>query len=339
MTGLNIEAGASLKHLNSFGFEVTAETLITLTERSQLPLLMAHLAQSGDELLLLGGGSNLVLAPFVPGTVCHMAITGWNLIEQDESCLLQVGAGENWHDTVARTLDEGWYGLENLALIPGTVGAAPVQNIGAYGVELKDRVNRVEVYDREMHRLYWRSADECEFAYRDSIFKSGAPGRFIITAVEFRLSRKARVAIDYAPLQAELSGIADPSPQQVFEAVCRVRRSKLPSPKQLGNAGSFFKNPIVTAEQCAQLRARESELVYFAEPSGRCKLAAGWLIDRCGLKGVRQGAVGTYPKQALVLVNWGGGDREAVELLAERIQQQVQERFGVMLEPEPRFYP
>lgn len=334
-----LEENASLTELNSFGFDVVADTLVTITETGQLPLLMDHLRRTGDSLLVLGGGSNLVLAPRIPGTVARMAIRGWSLTHRNEEGLIKVGAGENWHATVTRTLSEGWYGLENMALIPGTVGAAPVQNIGAYGVELKDRVSRVEVFDRHTNTLRWLNNTECCFSYRNSLFKSGELDRFIITAVEFRLSRIPHVKASYAALQSELGGVIDPAPEQVFEAVCRVRQRKLPAPEQLGNAGSFFKNPVVTAAECERLLKQEPGLVCYREDSGACKLAAGWLIDRCGLKGVRYGAVGTYPKQALVMVNWGGGDRAAIERLSIHIQKQVQERFGVKLEPEPRFYP
>ncbi|GAA0686395.1 UDP-N-acetylmuramate dehydrogenase [Marinobacterium maritimum] len=339
LTGLSAEREASLTGLNTFGFDVVADQLVSITDTEQLAQLMRQLEVDPQPLLVLGGGSNLVLSRRIPGVVARMAIRRWESRTEGDEVLLWVGAGEGWHETVERTLQQGWYGLENLALIPGTVGAAPVQNIGAYGVELKDCLNRVEVYDRQEQRLRLLEAEACNFAYRDSLFKSGEPGRYIITAVEFRLSTKAQVKSGYAALRAELEGQDDPAPEQVFAAVCRVRQRKLPAPERLGNAGSFFKNPVISTAQCHRLREQEPDLVFYPDPSGGCKLAAGWLIDRCGLKGYRQGAVGTYPEQALVLVNWGGGDRAAIEGLAGYIQQQVKRRFDVELEPEPRFYP
>ncbi len=338
MTALTAEREAVLSGLNTFGFDVVADQLVTITDTEQLAQLVRQLEQVPQPLLVLGGGSNLVLSERIPGVVARMAIRRWEPRVEGDEVLLWVGAGEGWHETVERSLEQGWYGLENLALIPGTVGAAPVQNIGAYGVELKDRLSRVEVFDRQEQRLRLLDAEVCNFAYRDSLFKSGEPDRYIITAVELKLSLKAQVNAGYAALQAELEG-QEPTPERVFAAVCRVRQRKLPAPDKLGNAGSFFKNPVVSAEKCQRLREQEPDLVFYPDASGGCKLAAGWLIECCGLKGCRQGAVGTYPEQALVLVNWGGGDRAAIEQLAGYIQQEVKQRFDVELEPEPRFYP
>ncbi|MBA4501871.1 UDP-N-acetylmuramate dehydrogenase [Marinobacterium marinum] len=339
MSDLSIEYQASLRHLNTFGFEVTADQLVMIRDTEQLAQLMGRLSQDPQPLLVLGGGSNLVLAEHVPGVVACMAIRRWEPTIEADRVRLWVGAGESWHETVEHTLRQGWYGLENLALIPGTVGAAPVQNIGAYGVELKDRLSRVEVFDCMESRLKILEREACGFAYRDSLFKSGEPGRYIITAVELNLSLIPDVQVGYAALRTALGDVREPDPQQVFDAVCVVRRSKLPSPDRVGNAGSFFKNPVISDKECRRLCTQEPDLVFYPDSSGGCKLAAGWLIDRCGLKGYRQNSVGVYPDQALVLVNWGGGDREAIERLAEYIQLKVRERFGVELEPEPRFYP
>ncbi|PSL15140.1 UDP-N-acetylmuramate dehydrogenase [Marinobacterium halophilum] len=328
-----------LSEHNTFGFDVEAEQLVTITEPGQLVELQEWLERNPQPLLVLGGGSNLVLSADIPGVVARMAIRRWDVAFKGDEVSVWVGAGENWHETVERTLFEGFYGLENLALIPGTVGAAPVQNIGAYGVEIKDRLGRVEVFDRQNRVLKLLDNADCLFAYRDSLFKSGEPDRYIITAVEFRLSRVAGVQVGYAALDAAIEKDGPVTPRQVFDAVCRVRRQKLPSPEVLGNAGSFFKNPLVSVEQGLVLKAQEPDLVAYPDVGGGYKLAAGWLIDRCGLKGYRQGNVGTYPEQALVVVNWGRGNRTEVEQLADYIQQQVMARFGVWLEPEPRFYP
>lgn len=340
MTSLPFQLDTSLAQCNTLGLPARAERFLEVTSIEQLPELESWLKQEAAPLLVLGGGSNLVLSDDLPGVVAHIAIRGWELMaEQDVEVVLKVGAGENWHQTVARTLESGYFGLENLALIPGTVGAAPIQNIGAYGVELKDHLRAVEVFDRQDQSIRQLSNAECRFGYRDSIFKSGEPGRYIITAVELALNKTPDLQLDYGGLREALSGIDAPGPLDVFDAVCRVRRNKLPDPAELGNAGSFFKNPLVPAAVYERIRADYPDLVAFPEADGRWKLAAGWLIDRCGLKGSRDGSVGTYPRQALVLVNWGGARRADVERFSSSIREAVLDRFGVELEPEPRFYP
>ncbi|WP_417532679.1 UDP-N-acetylmuramate dehydrogenase [Marinobacterium stanieri] len=340
MTSLPFQFDISLAQCNTLGLPARAERFLDVTSIEQLSELESWLKQEAAPLLVLGGGSNLVLSDDLPGVVAHIAIRGWELMaEQDAEVLLKVGAGENWHQTVARTLESGYFGLENLALIPGTVGAAPIQNIGAYGVELKDRLRAVEVFDRHDQSIRQLSNAECRFGYRDSIFKSGEPERYIITAVELALNKTPDLQLDYGGLREALSGIDAPGPLDVFDAVCRVRRSKLPDPAELGNAGSFFKNPLVHSAVYERIRADYPDLVAFPEADGRWKLAAGWLIDRCGLKGARDGSVGTYPRQALVLVNWGGARRADVEHFSSSIREAVLDRFGVELEPEPRFYP
>jgi UDP-N-acetylmuramate dehydrogenase len=335
---LRFRAEYPLQTLNTLALPAVAEYFTEIHSVDQLAPLEQWLRQHPMPLLALGGGSNLVLADRVPGLVARISIRGWHAAEVSNTQVrLRVGAGESWHATVERSLEQQLYGLENLALIPGSVGAAPVQNIGAYGVELKDRVRAVEVFDR--HRLCLRrlSPAACRFGYRDSLFKSIEPGRYIIVAVEFSLSRQFAPVLSYAGLREAL-GDAPVTAREVFDTVCRLRRAKLPDPARIGNAGSFFKNPLVSSEQYARLKRRFEGLVAHPEGTGY-KLAAGWLIEQCGLKGFALERVGVYARQALVLVNRGAARREDIERLAGQIQQRVWERFGVWLEPEPRFYP
>ncbi|MBS99743.1 MAG: UDP-N-acetylenolpyruvoylglucosamine reductase [Oceanospirillaceae bacterium] len=334
---LVVRNDVDLQAYNTFGFHSIARQYCELRERADIEALIARQARNGEALLVIGGGSNLLLAPRVPGLVARVALTGIELEELgDHRVGVTVAAGENWHETVCWLLEQGIHGLENLALIPGSVGAAPVQNIGAYGVEAGQFIDAVEVYDWQTGRYEWLSRARCGFAYRDSVFKR-LPGRYLILAVRFRLSRHVEPVVTYRPLREALEGkVVDH--QAVFEAVCRIRHSKLPDPSRLGNAGSFFKNPVVSADHYKHLQSRYPDIVAFPDPAGY-KLAAGWLIDHLGWKGRRIGPVGVHEEQALVLVNHGGADRAAVEALAQAIQSDVKRAFGVMLEIEPVFYP
>ena len=340
---LNLKKDYPLNRLNTFGFFSVAENFIEIDSLDLLSTLISY-SQSNDlPLLILGGGSNLILSDQIPGIVAAMRIKGIELIsEHGDQLQMKVAAGENWHDTVVYALSQGYFGLENLALIPGTVGAAPMQNIGAYGVELKDRVVSVEVFDTQAHQLLTLSGSNCQFGYRDSVFKSGEPGRYIITGVVFNLTRDAtQLNLEYLALKDTCASLAKGvsiTPYHVFDAVCLLRRQKLPDPAVIGNVGSFFKNPRVSLTQYERLKAEFPTLVGFADGDAY-KLAAGWLIEACGWKGKQFNAVGVYEKQALVLVNHGRGDRQQIETLAEQIRESVQQRFGVLLEVEPRFYP
>ncbi len=290
---------------------------------------------------VLGGGSNLLLPAELPGTVLHMALTGREVLASDDSqrVRLRVAGGESWHELVAWTVEQGWRGLENLALIPGTVGAAPVQNIGAYGLEVGERIESVEVLDLTTGEFaIWSNAD-CRFAYRDSRFRQ-APGRWLIVAVVFVLPQAEPLRLAYPDLQRHEGLTAEQATARgVFEAVCAIRRAKLPDPAQIGNVGSFFKNPMVDAAQADDLRARFAGLVSYPQPDGRVKLAAGWLIDQCGWKGRWVGPVGVHERQALVLVHHGGGTLDDVLAVASQIQADVLARYGVSLEIEPLRWP
>jgi UDP-N-acetylmuramate dehydrogenase len=254
-----------------------------------------------------------------------------------DAWIVEAGAGESWHDLVAWTLDQGLPGLENLALIPGTVGAAPVQNIGAYGLELKDRFDSLDAVDLVTGRSVRLDATMCRFGYRDSIFKQALAGKSVITRVRLRLPRPWQPVLGYLDLERRMmeAGIAAPDARQIFDWVCEIRRAKLPDPAVIGNAGSFFKNPVVTAEQCRDIIGRDPAIVHYPMPDGSFKLAAGWLIDACGWKGKTVGRAGVYEKQALVLVNRGGARGAEVVTLARAIQESVYGRFGIRLEPEP----
>ncbi|TFW28489.1 UDP-N-acetylmuramate dehydrogenase [Duganella callida] len=328
-----------LESLNTFGIAATARAYLRVTKKEQLLGIYADGAWVSLKKLILGGGSNLLLTGDFDGLVLHMALEGKEIIGgDDQHHYVRAAAGENWHAFVQWTLAQGLGGLENLALIPGTVGAAPIQNIGAYGLEIKDVFHSVSVYDPHSGETRVMSGAECRFGYRDSVFKREG-GHLIILDVTFALPKQWQPNLRYAELAQALAerGIAAPTPQQVADIVIAIRRRKLPDPAEIGNAGSFFKNPVVPAAQCAALLERFPKLVHHAQPDGSEKLAAGWLIDQCGWKGKQLGKAGVYPKQALVLVNTGGASGADVVALAQAIQADVQARYGVLLEPEPVF--
>jgi UDP-N-acetylmuramate dehydrogenase len=274
----------------------------------------------------------------VAAVVLKVEILGRRLLrETPEAFIVEAGAGENWHDFVAWTLQQGWPGLENLALIPGLVGAAPVQNIGAYGVELKDRFESLDGVDLVTGRSVTLDAAQCAFGYRDSVFKHLLAGKTLITRVRFRLNKAWAPVLGYLDLQKRVhdTGNAHPDAQTIFDWVCAIRSAKLPDPQLIGNAGSFFKNPVVSAEQCRDIIGRDPSVVHYPLPDGTAKLAAGWLIDACGWKGKSIGQAGVYERQALVLVNRGDAIGAEVLTLARAIQESVYGRFGIRLEPEP----
>ena len=324
-----------LKHRNTFGFDASAELAYEITAPEQIPEVIAEVAEKKLPWRVLGGGSNVILPSTLPGATLLMNIAGQEIISSDEKAsYLAVGAGVNWHELVAWTLEKDLPGLENLALIPGTVGAAPIQNIGAYGVEIADYIDSIEAFDAKNHAFVTLQNEACHFAYRDSYFKQN-PHRFIVTKVVFKLPKAWQARIHYADLTKQFSENANPSPEDIFLAVCKVRTHKLPDPKVIGNAGSFFQNPIVPIEQYETLLRAHANLVSYPDAAGKRKLAAGWLIDQCGFKGQRMGSVGVYEHQALVLVNHGGGTAQDILGLAKCIQEKVHDKFGVSLQIEP----
>ena len=329
----------SLKTLNTFRIDVRARHYLRVTSAEVLRAALADPQLAAMPRLVLGGGSNLLLTGDFPGLVLHIALAGREVLPGDAACHhVRAAAGENWHEFVQWTLAQGIGGLENLSLIPGTVGAAPIQNIGAYGAETKDYFHSLTAFDPADGQLRVLDGAACRFGYRDSVFKH--EGReLIILDVTFALPRVWQPNLRYAELANALAeqGLAAPTPQQVADAVIAIRRRKLPDPAQIGNAGSFFKNPVVSAQQCARLLAQFPDLVHHRQPDGSEKLAAGWLIDQCGWKGRTLGGAGVYPKQALVLVNHGTASAADVLALARAIQTDVAARYGVTLEPEPVF--
>ena len=324
-----------LKDRNTFGLDAVAELAYEITAAEQIPEVMAEIAKQKMSWRVLGGGSNVILPNTLAGATLLMNILGQEIIKTDqEATYLAVGGGVGWHDLVAWTLENDLPGFENLALIPGTVGAAPIQNIGAYGVEISEYINYIEAFDVKDHAFVTLQKDACCFAYRDSYFKQNA-GRFIVTKVVFKMPKEWQARIHYADLAKHFSVNITPSPEDIFLAVCKIRTHKLPDPKVIGNAGSFFQNPVVPHEQYETLLKLHKDLVSYPDAAGKRKLAAGWLIDQCGLKGQRMGAVGVYENQALVLVNHGGGTAQDILGLAKCIQDKVHDKFGVTLQIEP----
>ncbi|HYF43873.1 MAG TPA: UDP-N-acetylmuramate dehydrogenase [Ramlibacter sp.] len=341
-----VEQNVSLAAHNSFGIVAKARELVRVRSQADVEQLLADPALAVRPKFVLGGGSNIVLTGDVKPLVLKVEVAGRRVVEDGpRATLVEAGAGENWHDLVTWTLDQGLPGLENLALIPGTVGASPVQNVGAYGVELQDRFESLDAIDLATGRLFTLDAAQCAFGYRNSVFKHapaqagdlGLAGRALILRVRLRLPKPWKPVLGYVDLERKRaeSGIREPSARQIYDWICAIRSAKLPDPRVIGNAGSFFKNPTVTPEQCTDIIAREPGIVHYPMPDGSVKLAAGWLIDACGWKGKSVGNAGVYEKQALVLVNRGGATGGEVVTLARAIQTSVYERFGIRLEPEP----
>ena len=352
-----VEKNLPLQPFNTFHIVAKALALVRVGSADDVLALLADAQWAQTPKFVLGGGSNVVLTGDVKPLVLKAEVMGRKLVgETAKAFIVEAGAGENWHEFVAWTLAQGFLGLENMALIPGTVGAAPVQNVGAYGVELQDRFDSLDAIDLQTGQVFTLNAAQCAFGYRDSVFKHsssanahegqqalGLKDRALILRVRFALPKLWQPVLGYADIDkkvAEHGGIA-PTARQIFDWVCQIRRAKLPDPEVIGNAGSFFKNPTVTREQCADIIARDPKLVHYVLADGSVKLAAGWLIDSCGWRGKTVGQAGVYEKQALVLVNRGvvGGSDGAtggeVMTLARAIQASVYERFGILLEIEP----
>lgn len=339
MPEVSFDTDIDLAGFNTFGLPARAAHLVTVrSARAVSELVTAGRLRKLGPLLVLGGGSNIVLTRDWPGCVLRVDIRGREYLGSGKGFhSLRVGGGENWHAFVRWTLSMGWPGLENLSLIPGTVGAAPIQNIGAYGVELADRIDSLEAVSLADGTIRVFAREDAGLGYRDSVFKRHERGRWVIVSVTFRLAQAWAPVTTYAELARELDamGVPEPSPLEVSDAVTNIRQRKLPDPAKLGNAGSFFKNPVVDASTLKRLLQEHEDLPHHLLPDGGAKLAAGWLIDRCGWKGRDLGNVGCYERQALVLVNRGGASGEEVMRLANTIRQDVQTRFGVALEPEP----
>lgn len=330
----------SLKPFNTFGIDVKARYFAQAHSDAEVRAALLEAARLELPVLVIGGGSNLLLTGDIDALVLHMASRGRRLLsEEGDRVVVEAEAGEPWHEFVQWSLAQGCSGLENLSLIPGTVGAAPMQNVGAYGVEIKDVFAGLTALDRETGELKDFSLEECGFGYRDSLFKRN-PGRWLILRVRFALSRSLHAHLDYGPVRQRLheQGVVEPTAQAISDAICSIRREKLPDPLELGNAGSFFKNPLVSAVLGEQLRARYPGVVAYPQADGQLKLAAGWLIEQAGWKGYRDGDAGVHRLQSLVLVNYGQASGAQLHALAQEIQADIFARFGVELEMEPNLY-
>lgn len=324
--------------MNTLRLPASAEQVVVADSDAAVRTAVRAAIDTGQPMVLLGGGSNVILGPRIEGVVCLMRTRGLWVRSAGASWFeVTVAAGESWHGVVRRTLAGGLYGLENLAFIPGSAGAAPLQNIGAYGVELSDRLHRLRAVDRHTGAIVDFDNADCGFSYRDSRFKSQQPDRYVIVTITLRLSSKAHPVIEYPDIRTELGrlGIRNPTPFQVAQAVIRVRRRKLPDPRQLGNVGSFFKNPIVGKQVGEKLRRLHRDLVVHPAGPESVKLSAAQLIDLAGWKGVCRNAVGVWPRQPLVLVNYGAASAAAVLALAAEMVDDISRRFGVTLEMEP----
>lgn len=328
----------SLRERNTFRVPSQARWFAVLDEVSQLSGITEDERWRESPRLVLGSGSNLLLRGDFEGFVLCVGLRGRKILtEQDGSAEVWAAAGENWHRFVTWCLDRGWGGLENLSLIPGMVGAAPMQNIGAYGVELSERLTAVEVVDLETGEESQVAPEDCQLGYRSSRFKTEDAGRFLISGIRVRLDREPNLRLDYPGLRAELRRSNGPiNAKAVSAAVCRLRSKKLPDPIRIGNAGSFFKNPLVDGPQAAQLATRYPELPQYPSGRGKVKLSAAWMIEHCGYKGVRRGAAGVSDKHALVLVNHGDAKGGDIWRLAMDIQETIEQEFGVVLDPEPQ---
>ncbi len=330
---MHIQTQVQLKPFNTLSLDAIASHYCKIQSTGDLVQALEFAEQQGLNILILSGGSNMLLPEQVHALVLHMDIQGIELLQADEQVQrLRVGSGQIWHDFVLWTTQQGFYGLQNLALIPGLVGASPVQNIGAYGVEVGEFIENVEVYDRETRQFCSISAADCDFAYRHSIFKD-APARYIITHVTFRLLKQPILKLNYGDLKTAVGN--EQTPENLERQVIQIRQSKLPDPKEYPNVGSFFKNPVVDLHFFDQIAQQFPHLPHYPQPNNRVKMAAGWLIDQSGWKGKQLGPVGMFHKQALVLVNYANASLKDVRTTYQAVQADVAAKFGVKLEPEP----
>lgn len=333
----SLQENISLRPYNTFGIDARARYFASFNSLSQLEELFNHKRQTTNHKLILGGGSNILLTKDFDGLVLKNEIKGIDIIDEDESHIyIKSGAGENWHQLVMYCVKNNYAGMENLSLIPGNVGASPMQNIGAYGVEIKDVFHELEAFHRLDKTIQKFSLKDCEFGYRESVFKNKFRDQFVITSVTYRLNKKPSFNISYGAIQQELEkmGVKELSIQAISQAVINIRSSKLPDPKEVGNAGSFFKNPLVPKDHYENLRKNYPTIVAFPSVHEQMKLAAGWLIEQCGWKGYRNGDAGCYPKQALVLVNYRNATGNEIFQLSEQIIASVKNKFDVVLERE-----
>lgn len=336
---MKIQKNASLKEFNTFGIDKKAKYLAEAVDVQSVVALLSKARQVGIPVLILGGGSNILLTRDVEAFVIRINIKGFWVQKEDEKHIwVRAGAGENWHDFVLKAIASGWAGIENLSLIPGTVGASPMQNIGAYGVEIKEVFDHLEAVNIETSDIVRFDYAQCEFGYRDSVFKRGLKDKYIITHVTFKLNKTPVFNISYGAIQATLKemGVTEPSLDAISKAVIHIRQSKLPDPKIVGNAGSFFKNPTIGERHYQKLQEAYPGIPGYRNDEG-VKVPAAWLIEQAGWKGKSFDKIGVHKQHPLVLVNYGGGDGLDIKKLSTEIQKDIEERFGIMLHPEVNF--
>lgn len=335
-----VQKDVQLKPYNTFGIEATAKYFIEVSSIEQLKKILQHPDYQSTERLILGGGSNMLLTKDFDGLVIKIAIKGFEVVQENEDNIwIKAGAGVVWHDLVMHCVNQNYAGMENLSLIPGTVGAAPMQNIGAYGVEIKEVFEELEALEIETGEIRTFDKATCNFGYRESIFKHEAKGKYIILNVTFKLSKKTTFHVEYGAIKDTLAemGVTEMSIKAISDAVIHIRQSKLPNPAEIGNAGSFFKNPEIPNTQFEALKAQFPTIPSYPVSETTTKVPAGWLIEQAGWKGQRFGNVGVHAKQALVLVNYGGGKGEEIKDLSQKIQTSVKEKFGIQLSAEVNF--
>ena len=334
---MQIQENVSLKLYNTFGIDVTARYFATFENVTELEEILNSKLQTSNSKLILGGGSNILFTKDYSGIVLKNDIKGIEIVQEDDEFIyIKVGAGENWHQFVLHCVQNNYAGVENLSLVPGNVGASPMQNIGAYGVEIKDVFYELEAVHRQDKTIQKFGLEDCSFGYRESVFKNKYKDQFIITSVTYRLNKKPSFNTSYGAINQELEimGVKNLSMQAISQAIINIRTSKLPDPKDLGNAGSFFKNPVISNEQFNALKQAFPNVIAFPSGAQHTKLAAGWLIEQCGWKGYRKGDAGCFPKQALVLVNYGNATGKEIFDLSEEIIHSVKKKFNLVLERE-----
>lgn len=335
-----VQKDVQLKPYNTFGIEATAKYFVEVSSIEQLKEVLQSPDYQSTERLVLGGGSNMLLTKDFEGLVIKIAIKGFEVVEENEDNIwIKAGAGVVWHDLVMHCVNQNYAGMENLSLIPGTVGAAPMQNIGAYGVEIKEVFEELQALEIATGEIRTFDKTTCNFGYRESIFKHEAKGKYIILNVTFKLSKKPTFHVEYGAIKDTLAemGVTEMSIKTISDAVIHIRQSKLPNPAEIGNAGSFFKNPEIPNSQFEALKAQFPTIPSYPVSDTNTKVPAGWLIEQAGWKGQRFGNVGVHAKQALVLVNYGGGKGEEIKDLSQKIQTSVKEKFGIQLSAEVNF--
>lgn len=333
---MQIHQNFSLKNYNTFGIEAKAKQFVAVHNLDQLKSVLEH--HKNDKKFILGGGSNMLLTQDIDALVIHVDLKGKKVLKEDENFVwVESNAGENWHEFVLWTIEQDFGGLENMSLIPGNVGTTPVQNIGAYGAEIKDTFVSCDAMNIETHEIKTFTKSECNFGYRESIFKHEAKDKFIITSVVFKLTKcNHKISVEYGDIKAELAknNITNPTIKDVSNAVIAIRQSKLPNPKELGNSGSFFKNPVISKVEFLKVQEKFPDVKYFEISETEVKVPAGWLIEHAGLKGYRNGDAGVHKNQALVLVNYGNATGQDILNLSKYVQKTVFDKYGIAIEAE-----